>query len=146
MVIETITVDQEMKILSFLDLYIDQKDKFGFSCVPKSPTVKQVKSIRNVCAFILMIDAGLRVNEVTHLLLSDCYFNCMAVNQLTVRASIAKKNRERTVPCTDRLRCALDRLFPFTCPRAQHDHPIHVISRNSIGDSLSTSSLQRHLV
>ena len=72
----------------------------------KSP-VKRRKSIRNYCMAVLMLDAGLRVGEVTNLLITDLWFQNQPVSSIVVPAEIAKNGRERTVPVSARLRNAI---------------------------------------
>ncbi len=144
--IETITRDQEWKLISALDIQVLEKDSHGFSVVRLHPTVAQVKRVRNVAAFILMLDGGFRVSEVTGFVLSDCYFDGKSVNSISVRATEAKNHRQRTVPCTVRLKAALDRLFRFTAGHLVDDHPVHVIFSNSNGKRITSRSLQRIFV
>jgi len=66
-----------------------------------------LKTLRNRCLFLLMLDAGLRVGEVVALQISDLYFRGKPVKALTVRGEISKSGVERLVPLTERVRVAL---------------------------------------
>jgi len=66
-----------------------------------------LKTLRNRCLFLLMLDAGLRVGEVVALQISDLYFRGKPVKALTVRGEISKSGVERLVPLTERVRTAL---------------------------------------
>lgn len=62
---------------------------------------------RDTCVILLMLDAGLRVSEVSSLRRSDLLFGEGPVVDLIVRAAIAKNGVERIVPLSDRLREAI---------------------------------------
>lgn len=68
---------------------------------------KERIAARNYCMGLLMLDAGLRVGELVQLLVSDLWFSDNPVNNLLVRAEIAKRKHERSVPLTDRVRHAI---------------------------------------
>lgn len=57
-----------------------------------------------------MLDAGLRVREVTRLKVSDLWFAEAPVNTLIVRAEIAKNHKERQIPLNERITTALRHL------------------------------------
>jgi len=62
------------------------------------------KGIRNYLIGLLMLDAGLRVGEVSQLLITDLAFFNLPVQSVCVRAEIAKGGHQRTVPCSQRIR------------------------------------------
>ena len=66
------------------------------------------KGIRNHLIALLMLDAGLRVGEVVALQMSDLYYNEIPVESLVIRPEIAKTKKERVIPVSERLRCALE--------------------------------------
>ena len=71
-------------------------------------TLKQKhKGIRNYTIGLFMLDAGLRVGEVTQLLITDCMFNSEPVTSIIIRPEIAKNDKERQIPLSGRLRNAL---------------------------------------
>jgi len=70
------------------------------------------KAIRNHTIALLMLDAGLRVGEVVQMRTFDLYFNTEPVTSITIRAAIAKNNRERTIPVSLRLSEALKMHYP----------------------------------
>ncbi len=70
----------------------------------KNGTKKQSrKGIRNYTMALLMLDTGLRVGEVVQLHVSDLFFHDNVVENLVVRAEIAKNKTERIIPLSDRL-------------------------------------------
>lgn len=58
------------------------------------------KSYRNHLIARLMVEAGLRVGEVTKLIWSDLYFNDEPVQSIVVRSEITKTKTERSIPCS----------------------------------------------
>jgi len=62
---------------------------------------------RNYTMAVLMLDAGLRVSEVCHLLISDLLITGQPVKALRIRAEIAKRSVERVIPCTQRIQEAV---------------------------------------
>lgn len=65
---------------------------------------------RNYLMTLLMLDAGLRVGEVVQLMVSDLWFNGRPVETLVVRAEITKTKTERTIPMTERLKVAIEKV------------------------------------
>jgi len=63
--------------------------------------------IRNYCIALLMLDAGLRVGEVTRLLISDVVLGGEPVKALCVTADISKSKFDRTVPLSGRAQQAI---------------------------------------
>ncbi|MBA7666912.1 Tyrosine recombinase XerC [subsurface metagenome] len=63
-----------------------------------------LKSSRNCLMGLLMLDAGLRVGEVTQLLIDDLYIAGFARHTLLVREDIAKKKSMRIIPLSRRIR------------------------------------------
>lgn len=74
----------------------------------KQGTKKQFRrGVRNYTIACLMLEAGLRVGEATHLLVSDLWYLSRPVTSIIVRAGIAKNRRERQIPVSTRLSDAL---------------------------------------
>jgi integrase/recombinase XerC len=70
----------------------------------KDGTLTQVRrGIRNYTFALVMLDAGLRVKEVTGLEVSDLIFNSAPVASLLVRPEIAKNHEERIIAISTRL-------------------------------------------
>lgn len=69
-------------------------------------------STRDNCMALLMMDAGLRVGEVTKLVIDDLWFSEHPAPNLIVRPPVAKNHKERIVPVTNRLSDAI-----HTCAR-----------------------------
>ena len=59
--------------------------------------------IRNATMFLLMLDAGLRVNEVANLPKNSLMFSGDISKQITVPGTIAKNKTERQIPTSARL-------------------------------------------
>jgi len=62
---------------------------------------------RNYTIALLMLDAGLRVGEVTKLRQDQLWFAASAVGALTVEKDQAKNKHERTIPISVRLDAAI---------------------------------------
>lgn len=67
-------------------------------------------SHRNYCMGLFMLDAGLRVGELVRLRQGDIFYAGACVEQLTIRAEIAKTKAERSVPMSPRLALACENL------------------------------------
>lgn len=68
-------------------------------------------AIRNEAILLIMLDAGLRVGEVCKLKRNCIMFAGSIGNALTVPASITKTKQERTIPISERLRQAIQKLY-----------------------------------
>lgn len=66
--------------------------------------LKRPKVIRNHTMALLMLDAGLRVGELTKLLVRDFIINNTIVTNLLITREIAKRHHERVIPLTERIR------------------------------------------
>jgi len=96
-------------------------------------------------AFDLMLEAGLRVSEVTRLRWTDLIHLGCIKTALEVNADAAKSHRQRTIPITQRLnesiRVAWRRIIPIAFPGAGD----YVTSTTTPDRPVSTRSLERHL-
>jgi len=139
----TITLDEEMKITAYLDLPLGPFDQFGLRVPGLDQTLSDFKRQRNVLAFLLMLDAGLRVGEVCRLTMPVCYFGNKPVNMLCLPAHICKGKHPREIPICERLYSALGRYNaqPLLLP----DWPLTqaVICRKPQGRAVTTRSLER---
>ncbi len=76
-----------------------------------SDTRKQhLRMVRNLTMANVMLEAGLRVNELVQLRIGDLWFATAAVSTLVVRSEIAKGNRERKIPVSVRLALIIDQI------------------------------------
>lgn len=69
------------------------------------------KGIRNYCIALVMLDAGLRVSEVTGLNVTDLIFNNAPVTSVLVRPEIAKNHQERLIGISAGLSEAISQMF-----------------------------------
>jgi len=139
----TLTPNEETRLLQALDVPGSKRDTFGLSLSTTLSTPAAWRSLRNVVAFLLMLDAGLRVGECCRLWRSEIYFQHKPVHTLTLPSRIAKGHRERHVPLTNRLQAALLRYnsAPYLIPDWAFIQPL--ISSKPQGPSLTTRTLQR---
>lgn len=79
----------------------------------KTTPLGTLKAIRNHTMALIMLDAGLRVGELVQLKISDLFFGDHPVNNIVVRAAIAKRHHERTIPVSSRLLYALIEMVTF---------------------------------
>lgn len=95
---ETLTVEESNELMDTLLNYLGTNNqlKLGF---------------RNFAMGCCMLDAGLRVGEVTKLRLYHLFFRATPVTSIVVHPKVAKTKRERIIPTTQRLRNALDTLY-----------------------------------
>lgn len=101
--IETLNVSETERLLNWLQFHSDDQ-------------LRRFSHLRNWTMALLMVDAGLRVSEVCHLLISDLVLQDKPVTAVCLRSEITKRKHERTVPLTARTRTALvlciSRLWP----------------------------------
>ena len=90
-----LTVTESHQILNFL-------------LQPVGEVIILRKCLRNYALGVFMLDAGLRVSEVARLRQGDLLFEGQPVEALLVRADIAKRRQERTIPLSTRARDAID--------------------------------------
>lgn len=76
---------------------------------------------RNYTMALLMLDAGCRVGELVQLEQSQLIFHDTPVNTLTIFKHQAKNKHERTVPISERLRSALEKMYKQWW-YGDHDH------------------------
>lgn len=95
-------------------LTLDESTRFLAQLRQEDATpISWVKGLRNYTMALLMLDAGLRVGEVTGLLVSDLIVAGEPVTSLCVRAEIAKRKRQRVVPLTIKARTALGQMQKY---------------------------------
>lgn len=74
---------------------------------PKRTQTHYASKLRNHLLCLLMLDSGVRVGELVKLSLTDLFCNGIPVHALLVRAEVAKRKHERSIPLTARLTDAL---------------------------------------
>lgn len=128
--IETITPEQADKMLDLM---------LGNSFSPQ----KRMRGVRNRCMMMLMLDAGLRVGELTQLLQSDLIFNDEPVTSLRVRAEIAKGKHERLIPLSDRLKIAIEEMQRHIWNKIASTGYGYAFGRPGVGLHVSTRQVER---
>ncbi|MBA7698175.1 Tyrosine recombinase XerC [subsurface metagenome] len=76
---------------------------------------------RNYTMALLMLDAGCRVGELVQLRQDQLWFARCAVGALTIEKSQAKNKHERTIPLSDRLNDAIQKMHEWWWT-GDHDH------------------------
>lgn len=75
-----------------------------------SAFIEAVKGPRDMLLIVIMLDAGLRVNEVVQLRKSDLWQTNEPAHTIYVRPEIAKGGISRFVPTTERIKAAITNL------------------------------------
>lgn len=68
---------------------------------------KSFVRIRNLAMVLLMLDAGLRVREVSRLSIGDLFWDETPIEVLVVRSEVSKSKRDREIPLSSRIQTAL---------------------------------------
>lgn len=111
---------REGPIRTIHTLSLDECDKLLTALIREKPSKKRTnKGLRNYTMALIMLDAGLRVTEVSKLLVTDLIHNGETVTSLCVSKEIAKRHRERTIPISPRLRQAIQHMWKIVWS-AQH--------------------------
>ena len=109
-------------------------------------TCKQfARGLRNYTMAMVMLETGLRVNELVQLEVSDLWFMDNPVETLIVRSDIAKGNKERQVPISAILKLALIEINKNAW--SIHDMPRKPFAfyTNDQGDPLTTRQVERFI-
>jgi len=91
---KTITIEQAEKLI----------EELGKS---KKTRAAETKAKRNKLLGLLMLDAGLRVGELSKLTITDLVYADDPVDTLYIRSSISKGGHPRQIPLTHKLRSAV---------------------------------------
>ncbi|MBP1999458.1 site-specific recombinase XerD [Paenibacillus shirakamiensis] len=75
-----------------------------------SPNLRVYTGRRDFCMMLVLIDGGLRIKEMTSLLVSDIDFK---LRQVTIRAEIAKTRTTRIVPLSQRTIKEIEKLISY---------------------------------
>lgn len=101
------------------------------------------RGIRNYLIGCLMLDAGLRVGEVTLLECQDLIHDTGPVQNLVIRGQIAKGGRERVIPTTQRLRRAIEKTSLRWWTNLEGVHTTFACYDAAPYRSMSTRQIQR---
>ena len=112
---------------------------------------QQRRGIRNHTIALCMLDAGLRVGEVTRLWVHELWFNGAPVRAIELKADVAEKGCERTVPITDRLSEAIqqmnfsywiDFLYSRTCRAFYTNNPHKALTTRQIERIIGAAAMK----
>jgi integrase/recombinase XerC len=110
---------------------------------PNHATEPTARSFRNYCIALLMLDAGLRIGEVTKLRVLDLWLKDQPVFVLTVRSEIAKRKHERTIPLSHRVRLAIINHHNLTWLQSSSPDSDYAFSAGPENHSLTARQVQR---
>lgn len=101
-----------MTQLQLITLTPDECDKL-LSYLQNPPDNNRSARIhhRNYTMALLMLDAGCRVGELVQLEQDQLYYLDAPVTALTILKHQAKNKHERTIPISDRLNVAIDKMY-----------------------------------
>ncbi len=100
--IQTISEDEILKMIIWIHT---NKDCCG----------GEATRLRNYLLFCLMLDAGLRVGEVTKLIWADLWQPGGPVHTLYIRAEITKTHSARYIPLAGRIKEVIELIFEHWC-------------------------------
>lgn len=95
---------------------------------PKGPGTQTPTSFKNYLCALIMLDTGLRVNEVIQLRRFMLWTQGNCVKALSVPAEIAKLHRERVIPLSARLETEITFMHKFmwiNCEESQLAYVFH---------------------
>lgn len=102
-----------------------------------------LKRPRNYCMGLLMLDAGLRVGEVTRLLVTDVVLNDQPVKAVYISADICKTNTERLIPLSQRTQRAIGVMYHAYWKNIRSLPVVFAFFRNNSSKPLSCRQVQR---
>lgn len=111
--------------------------------IPAFVTAANCKPHPIPIAVSLMLEAGLRVSEVTALLWEDLTWNDQAKTAVVLTAHVTKNNRARTIPLSHTLRTRIDSTWHLQNGLTHFDRPHFVAARPGNPFSITSRSLQR---
>jgi len=103
------------------------------------------KGIRNHLMCLLMLDAGLRVGELTKLKITDLWYIHRPVQNLIVRDEIAKNHREREIPMTDRLKRGVNLMNQYLWQVQPEDQRLFAFYNSNSEFPLCVRQVQRFI-
>lgn len=103
------------------------------------------KAARNKLAFLIMVEAGLRIGECVQLHWDDIIFDEKPVLLLKLPANITKTGYARDIPTTQRLQNQIQRFYEMNTPLLYHLDHQWVFYRSGSDKHMSTRHLSRSI-
>jgi len=127
---QTLTIEESDTLLSHLENYPAEYDG-------------KLRTIRDSCMALVMLDAGLRVSEVISIQHGDLCWQDQIVSSIRVQAHIAKRGSGRLIPMTVRLNAALQLMrLNIWIPRFKKQDQIAFFNLKT-GHSLTKQTVSR---
>lgn len=104
------------------------------------------RAYRNAAIATILYETGLRINELVQLRISDLWFNCNPVTNLTVRPEIAKGTRERLIPLSPDAINAIHTLYAHVWTYADTKPTQWAFTPDRSPQPLTTRQVQRTLL
>jgi len=127
---EVLTKEEYESILSFLESKI-KNDWSGW------------KHLRNVCMYLLMLDAGLRVGEVVSLFVKELVLGNVPVTALNLTGSACEKDSERIIPLSPRLQDVIGRMYRLLWSAVPCNYDGFAFFDESCNSAISIRQVQR---
>lgn len=99
-------------------------------------------AVRNSCIATLMLDAGLRVGEVTKLKIGSLMFAGEPCLALVVPKEVAKTKVERTIPATENLKYHIRQMHLFVWKYYESNHRSYAFYFNNSNKPLTVRQVQ----
>jgi len=138
----TLTPIEETVFLRNLNPRLDVTSGTLVSSTQNVGDLKQWRQCRNLVAALLMLDAGLRVDECCKLCIDDLYYNNVPMQTLTVRPAVAKTKTLRRVPLSRRLQTMLTIYGNNTIYRNISNPTARLLSATPNGVKLTPRAIQ----
>jgi len=110
--------------------------------IGRSKNLDKKTNARDLLITLLMLDAGLRVGEVVQLKVNDLWFCNRPIETLEVRAEIAKRGVQRTIPMSERLRECTHNMFMNSHEWRNARIADFAFAKNQFGKHLSVRCVQ----
>lgn len=127
---KTITEKETEKLLTQLRVY-------------QGTPLQVRRGLRNQMMAIVMLEAGLRVAELTHLEVGDLWYGDEPVENLVVRSAIAKRNEERTIPVSVKLATGIRDIQSKHWALDGCNYTAYAFYMNKPNEKLTTRSVER---
>lgn len=101
------------------------------------------RGVRNYTIAMLMLEAGLRVGELTRLHWDTLFFNCLPVTSIIIPAEISKSNQDRQIPVSTRLSNALTTYHSIFATPSKDSGPAYAFTTTKHNHHLTTRQVER---
>lgn len=108
----------------------------------KKPNQRK-RALRNYFIALLMLDTGIRVGELVQLRVNQLYYAGSPVGALCIEQKQAKRNSERTIPITERLHEAIEKMNEYWWSSLPDNLRHTAFLQHHTGKAITTRQIQR---